>query len=171
LPCLKLTPTMVRIGTRSPEEVNRTEEGQRQWPPSQNMHLKGKWSGFPISKLTITKTGHRPTQFKKITDALSVLCADKNFRGLDEVFRTGRDLVETDFMPTYPDATQWSTTHHVQISTVSSMDVPFVDGSRPNCFEVMEQTNVFDANFQRERLLYVLTPLLSCGCFFTSRRK
>ena len=39
----------------------------------------------PISKLTITKTGYRTSQFKKISDALPVLCADKNFRGLDEV--------------------------------------------------------------------------------------
>ena len=42
----------------------------------------------PISKLLIIKTGHRPTQFKKITDTLPVLCADKNFQGLDEVLRT-----------------------------------------------------------------------------------
>ena len=67
----------------------------------------------PISKLTITKTGHKPSQFKKISDALPVLCADKNYQGLDEVLRTGRDQVETDFMPDYPDANRWSTTHHV----------------------------------------------------------
>ena len=66
-----------------------------------------------ISKLLITKTWHRPTQFKKITDTLPVLCKDKNFRGLNEVLRTGRNLVETDFMPTYPDAAQWSTTYHM----------------------------------------------------------
>ena len=33
----------------------------------------------PISILLITKTGHRPTQFKKTTDTLPVLCVDKNF--------------------------------------------------------------------------------------------
>ena len=59
----------------------------------------------PISKLLITKTGHRPTQFKKITDTLPVLCADNNFQGLDEVIWTGCNLVETDFIATYPDAT------------------------------------------------------------------
>ena len=32
----------------------------------------------PIYKLTITKTGHRLSQFKKISDTLFVLCADKN---------------------------------------------------------------------------------------------
>ena len=73
----------------------------------------------PISKLTITKTGHRPFQFKKISDALPVLCTDKIFWGLDEVLQTGRDLVETDFMPPYLNATQLSTTHHVQVSTVN----------------------------------------------------
>ena len=31
----------------------------------------------PLSKLTITETGHRPSQFKKICDALPVFCADK----------------------------------------------------------------------------------------------
>ena len=33
----------------------------------------------PISKLTITETGHRPSQFKKISDALPVLYVDKKF--------------------------------------------------------------------------------------------
>ena len=56
----------------------------------------------PISKLLITKPGHRPTQFKKITETLPVSCADNNFQGLDEVLWTGIDLVETNFMPTYP---------------------------------------------------------------------
>ena len=53
----------------------------------------------PISKLKITKIGHRPSQFKKVSDALPVFCADKNFQGLNEVLWTGHDLVETDFMP------------------------------------------------------------------------
>ena len=100
----------------------------------------------PIFKLTIIKTRHRPTQFKKITDALSVLCADKNFRGLDEVLRTGRDLVKNDYILPYPDATPWSTTHHVQVSTVNLLDVPLADGSCPSCFVIMEKTHVFDAN-------------------------
>ena len=67
----------------------------------------------PISKLTITKTGQRPSQFKKISDALPILCADKNYQGLDEVLHTGYDLVKAEFMPDYPDANLWSTIHHV----------------------------------------------------------
>ena len=65
----------------------------------------------PISKLTITETGHRASQFKKISDALPVLCADKNYGGLNEVLLTGRDKVEDDFIPAYPDANLWSNTH------------------------------------------------------------
>ena len=67
----------------------------------------------PISKLTITKTGHRPSQFKKICNDLPVFYADKNYGGRDEVLRTGRDKIKDDFMPAYPDANRWSSTHHV----------------------------------------------------------
>ena len=73
----------------------------------------------PISKLLITKTGHRPTQFKKINSILPVLCADKNFRGLNKVLQTGIDLVESNFMPKYPNTTQWSSTHHMEIQTIA----------------------------------------------------
>ena len=78
----------------------------------------------PISKLLIIKTGHKFTQYKKITDTLPVLYAGKNFQGLDEVIQTGHNLVETDFMPTYPNFTQWSTTHYVQVSTVNQKYPP-----------------------------------------------
>ena len=67
----------------------------------------------PISKLTITETGHKPSQFKKIYDALPVFCADKNYGGLDEVLRTGHDKVEDDFMPAYPNVNLWSNTHQI----------------------------------------------------------
>ena len=33
------------------------------------------------------------------------------------------------------------------------MDVPLSNGSHPACFIILEQTNVFDANFQKELLL------------------
>ena len=75
--------------------------------------FEGKMKDSPISKLIITKTGHRPSQFKKISDTFSVFCADKNYQGLDEVLRTRRDPVKTDFMLAYPDATRWSSTHHI----------------------------------------------------------
>ena len=50
--------------------------------------FEGKMKDRPISRLIITKTGHRPTQYKNIVDTLPILCANKNFRGLDEVIRT-----------------------------------------------------------------------------------
>ena len=75
--------------------------------------FEGKIKDGPISKLIITKTGHRPSQFRKISDALPVLCIDKHYRGLDEILRTRRDQVETDFMPNDPDTNLWSTTHNV----------------------------------------------------------
>ena len=91
-----------------------------------------------ISKLIITKTGHWSTQYKMIIDTPPVLCTDKNYLGLDEVVWTGNNFVEADFMPLYPDAIQWSTTHHVQIITINLMDVTQADGSRPARFETLE---------------------------------
>ena len=65
----------------------------------------------PIFELTITETGHRYSQFKKLSDALPVFCADKKYGGLDEVLCTGCDKVKDDFMPDYPNANLWSITH------------------------------------------------------------
>ena len=52
----------------------------------------------------------------------------------------------------YPDAIQWSTTHHVQVSTVNRMNVLAANGSCPPRFESLEQTHVFDTNLQKELL-------------------
>ena len=68
--------------------------------------FEGKMKDGPISKLTITETGHRPSQFKKISDALPVFYTDKNYQGLNEVLHTRHDLVKEDFMPAYLNATQ-----------------------------------------------------------------
>ena len=114
--------------------------------------FEGKMKDGCISKIKITETRHRATQYKKIIDTLPVLCVDKNYQGIDDVTWTGNDLVEVDFMPLYLDANQWSTTHHVQISTVNPLDVPAADDSRSARFEIMEQTHVFDENLQKELL-------------------
>ena len=148
---------MIKTGTGSPEEVDGAKA-----PAAvavaiaimiANKHaFEGKMKDGSISKLLNTKPGHRPTEYKKIGDTLPVLCADKNFQG-SEVIQTRNDLVETDFMPTYPNANLWSTTHHVQVSTVNPTNaLDTVTGERPACFEMMEQTHVFDANFQKEQL-------------------
>ena len=115
--------------------------------------FKGKMKEGSISKLIVTKTGHIPTQYKKIIDTLPVLCADKNFQGLNEVIRIEHDLVETNFIPTFPNTTQLSTTHHVQVSTIILNDLPdALTGGRPLHFEVMRQTHVFETNLQKELL-------------------
>ena len=72
--------------------------------------FKGKMKDSPISKLTITETGHRTSQFKKLWDALSVLCADKSYGG---------HQVRGDFMPPNPNITLWFHTHQIQITTVA----------------------------------------------------
>ena len=56
-------------------------------------------------------------------------------------------------MPPYPDAIQWSTTHNVQVSTVSPNNDPdAVTGICPTRYEMMERTYVFDTNIQKELL-------------------
>ena len=105
----------------------------------------------PISKLIITKTGHIPTQFKKITDTLPVLCADKNYQGLDKALQIGTNLVEADFMPPYPNATHWLSTHHMKTQTVTpSSAIDTTTGVRPLVPIVVAQTYVFDANHQKQ---------------------
>ena len=66
--------------------------------------FEGKIKDGLISKLIITKTGHRPTQYKKIINTLPILCADKNYQGINDIIQTGTDLVKTDFILLYPEA-------------------------------------------------------------------
>ena len=155
---------MIRTGTRSLEEVDGAEEdptamavaiavkvAETTW--SKNIHLKEKMKDGPIFILTITKPGHRPSQFKKISDNLPVLCEDKNYQGLDKVFRTGLDPVKTNFMLDYPDSNLWSTTYHVQVSTANpDNNANDVTVERPICYQMMEQTHVTEANLQKELL-------------------
>ena len=102
--------------------------------------FEGKMKDGPLSKLTITQTGHRPSQFKKICDVLPVFCADKNYQGLDEVLRTRRDKVEDDSILAYLNANLWSTTHHVQIATVNPRaKIDANTNMRPVTYRVMEQ--------------------------------
>ena len=55
---------------------------------SLNIFFEGKMKDGCISKLTITKTGHRATQYKKIIDILPILSADKNFRYIHDILHT-----------------------------------------------------------------------------------
>ena len=93
--------------------------------------FEGRMKDGCISKLTITETGHWVTQYKKIIDNLPVLCANKNYRCIDDVFFTGTDLVEADFIPPYPDSDLWSNTYDVEITTVDQTAAPLANGERP----------------------------------------
>ena len=60
--------------------------------------FEGKMKDGCISKLTITKTGHQATQYKKIIDTLPVLCVDKNFRYTNDILCTWTNLQEATFL-------------------------------------------------------------------------
>ena len=116
--------------------------------------FKGKMKDGQISELTITETGHRPSQFKKLYDALPVFCADKNYGGLNEVLRTGHDQVKGDFMPPYPNATLWSHTHQIQVAPVAD-GAALVEGSLTEhvvTYKLVNKTIVTDANLQKQLL-------------------
>ena len=115
---------------------------------------KGKMKDGPISEFTITETRHRPSQFKKLWDALPVFCADKIFGGLDEVLRTGHDQVKDDFMPPYPDAALWSHIHQIQIATVADKAALVVGSAteRVATYELVNKTIVRNANLQKQLL-------------------
>ena len=106
-----------------------------------------------ISKLIITKTGHQPTQYKKIVYTFLVLCTEKNYQGINDVIWTGINLFETNFIPPYSDTNQWFTTHHVEIATVDpNNQLDPNTGLRPPTVTMSWQTNVFNANLRKELL-------------------
>ena len=57
--------------------------------------------GGYLSKFTITKSGHQATQFKNIINTLHVLCADKNYRYIDDILCTWTKLREAAFLLVY----------------------------------------------------------------------
>ena len=111
---------------------------------------------IPISKLTITETGQRPSQFKKLWDVLPVFWADKNYGGLDEVLRTGRDKVKDNFMPAYSKANLYSITHQIQVATVcegAAQIVGSLTGKRVTTYKLVDETVVTNASLQKQLLL------------------
>ena len=131
-----MSQTNTNTKTNNGHNRNSGRGGQDQGAPNGNGHVnrrndhgnkwiakylfEGKMKDDPISKLTIAKTRYRPSQFKKLSNALPVFCADKNYSGLDEVLRTGRDKVKDDFMPAYPNTNLWSNTHQIQVASVAT---------------------------------------------------
>ena len=113
----------------------------------------GKMKDGHLTKLAITEGGQQATQYKKVTDALPVFCADKGYRFINDVIRTNIELLEAAFLPIYPDATQWSFTYHVQIIVVDPIavqDANSVCVMRP---EMQQKSHIFDPNFQKQLLL------------------
>ena len=106
-----------------------------------------------ISKLTITRTGHWSTQYKKIADTLPVLCADKKYRGIDDVLCNEIKLVEAAFTLIYSDTNQWSNTYNVDIRTINPTAAILADdGSSLQTITLEQQTNIFNANLQKQLL-------------------
>ena len=105
-----------------------------------------------LRKLIITECSHCPTQFKKIRDALPVLCADKGFRIIYDVIHTYKELINTSHVPIYPDATLWSRTVHVKIDLVDQ-NTTLVSSARLIFKVVTTKTHVFDMNMQKKFML------------------
>ena len=107
----------------------------------------------PLSKLTLTESGQRATQYKKIIGALPVFCADKGYKFIDDVIQTGTKRLRTAFVPTYPDTGQWSNTYHVEVVTVDPAAQPDANtGLRQLVIEVHEKTHIFNPNLQKQLL-------------------
>ena len=107
----------------------------------------------PLSKLTITEDGQPATQYKKIIDALPVFCTDKGYKFIDDVIWTNTELLEAAFMPTYPIATLWSNTYHVQVETIDPASIPDPQTLLcPFTTEIQERSHVFDPKLQKQLL-------------------
>ena len=104
-----------------------------------------------ISKMIITETRHWATQYKKIIYTLSALCADKNYRFINEVLCTWIDIDKTDFTLPYPNTGQWSNIYDIEIKTVNRLVAPIAGtGKCPFIIVVEQRTHVFDTNFQKQ---------------------
>ena len=66
-----------------------------------------------LSKLTITESTVRATQYKKIVDTLPVYCADKEYRFVGNIIRKDTELTEVDFQEPYPNTALWSTKYYI----------------------------------------------------------
>ena len=75
-----------------------------------------------------------------------MLCADKNYQGIDDVIQNIIDLVEADFTPAYPNANLWSNTYNVEITSIVSAKVPLANGSRTPIIRLKQQMCVFNIN-------------------------
>ena len=105
-----------------------------------------------LSKLIITKSSNRATQYKKVVDALLVCCADKGYWYINDIVHTNTELQEAAFLLSYLLAVLWSNTYHVQIETVDSIVIPDAHRAQLPITEMVEKTHVFNSNFQKQLL-------------------
>ena len=105
-----------------------------------------------LSKLTITESSNRAIQLKKIVDTLSVYCADKGYRYIDDIICANTELLEAAFLPVYLDAALWSNTYHGQIKTLNSTVAPDAYGVCPSIIKMEEKTHIFNSNLQKQLL-------------------
>ena len=105
-----------------------------------------------LSKLTITESANRAIQYKKITDALPVCCADKGYTYINDISCTNTELLQTANLLPYLLAAQWSTTYHIEIETVNPLAIPGVDRSCTPIKQMVEKTHVFNSNLQKQLL-------------------
>lgn len=114
--------------------------------------LEGKMKEGPLFKLTITKGGQRTTQYKKIIDALPVLCADKGFRYVDEIICTDTELVKATFVPSYTNEKLWSTDHEVYVKVVDTSATVGNDGLHSTKKILTKKTIITNSNLQKKLL-------------------
>ena len=114
--------------------------------------FEGKMKDGPLSKLTITEGRQQATQYNKIIDTLPVFCADKGYKFINNIIWTNTKLVQAAFLPTYPNATLWSNTYHVQIQTVDPTAAADQHNVCPVVTAMQEKSHVFNPNLQKQLL-------------------
>ena len=103
---------------------------------------------FSFLNSTFSKLLNIPIQ-RKVIDTLPILCADKNYQGINDVLCNGIDLVEADFTLTYPDANLCLNTYDVEITTINPTTALLADGTRAQIITLEQQTHALNTNLQK----------------------
>lgn len=79
--------------------------------------FKGQLQDSCFKGIVITdNTNNRPTQFKKLMDALPTYCADKDYEGLIEILCDRKDWDDKTFFSKKPNSSQWSEKRKVKVA-------------------------------------------------------
>ena len=103
-----------------------------------------------ITKLTITESSNRATQYKKIVDDLPVFRADKVYRSGNDIICKDTELIEEDFKEIYPDSDLWSTKYYIKIDIVDPLAAVGTNKSCPVIKMTVEKIHAFDTNIQTQ---------------------